>query len=149
MLNFESIPIYWANRLSAMTRRELTNRFRAAGHNISPEEWAILLLLWRQDAQNPGEMSARTVRDPTTMTRLIDAMVRKGLVVRRADPTDRRRSSICLTEHGRTMEPVLIALAAPMITASLDGVSKDDAETTVRVLSKMIANISAAKKGER
>ncbi len=147
MLDFELLPLYWVNRLSAMSRRELGLRFKSAGHDVSPEEWAILLLLWREDSQNPGEMSARTVRDPTTMTRLIDGMVRKGFVERRVDALDRRRSNICLTDMGRGLKPSLIALAMPMIEAGMAGVSKRDVETTVRVLTKMVANMGAARKG--
>lgn len=147
MLNFETLPLYWVNRLSAMSRRELGLRFKAAGHDVSPEEWAILLLLWREDSQNPGEMSARTVRDPTTMTRLIDGMVRKGFVERRADTSDRRRSNICLTQMGRGLEPALIGLAKPMIEVGMAGISEEDLKTTVQVLTKMVANMGATGKG--
>lgn len=145
MLDFESLPLYWVNRLSALARRELKRQFRSAGHDVSPEEWAILLLLWRKDAQYPGEMSARTVRDPTTMTRLIDTMVRKGFVKRRADSKDRRRSMICLQAKGRALEPVLIALANPMIERSLKGIAGGDIATTLQVLQQMEKNLSRDK----
>ena len=148
MFDFEEMPIHWVNRLSALSRRELGQRFKAAGHYVSPEEWAILLLLWRQDCQSPGNMSTRTVRDPTTMTRLIDTMVRKDLVKRRADNSDRRRSLVCLTILGQGLEPVLIAIAGPMIELSLAGVSRQDAATTLKVLRKMAENLQmATKKG--
>lgn len=147
MIDFETLPLYWVNRLSAMSRRELGQRFKSAGYDVSPEEWAILLLLWRQDSQNPGVMSARTVRDPTTMTRLIDGMVRKEFVERRADTSDRRRSNICLTDMGRSLEQVLTDLARPMIEAGMAGVSENDFDTTVRVLKKMVANMDAAREG--
>ncbi|MEE9428368.1 MAG: MarR family transcriptional regulator [Paracoccaceae bacterium] len=146
MFDFEKIPIHWVNRLSVLSRRELGQRFKTAGYNISPEEWAILLLLWREDCQSPGIMSARTVRDPTTMTRLIDTMVRKDLVKRRADKSDRRRSFVCLTTNGQGLEPVLIAIAGPMIEISLTGVSQQEAATTLKVLRKMAENLQLATK---
>ncbi len=141
-MEFETIPLYWVNRLSALARRDLGQRFRAGGHDVSAEEWAILMLLWREDAQSPGAMSKRTVRDPTTMTRLVDAMVRKGLVERRADAADRRRSLVCLTPRGRAAQGDLVALATPMIETALRGISPEDAELTVRVLSRMVANLA-------
>lgn len=142
-MNFETIPLYWVNRLSALSRMELGRRFRSADLNVSPEEWAILMLLWRQDGQSPGDMAARTVRDPTTMTRLIDGMVRKGFVHRTVDAGDRRRSNIHLTEQGRALEKQLIAVAKPMIKTALKGVSQADADTTIRVLSQMVENIAS------
>ncbi|MGR3291768.1 MAG: MarR family winged helix-turn-helix transcriptional regulator [Paracoccaceae bacterium] len=142
MIQFEKIAIYWVNRLSALTRRDLGQRFKAAGYDISPEEWAILLLLWQMDEQSPGEMSARTVRDPTTMTRLVDGMVRKAIVVRRTDKDDRRRSLICLTKRGHELQPILTGLAAPMLELCMDGITPHDAEITVNVLTRMVTNIS-------
>ncbi|MFV2038111.1 MAG: MarR family winged helix-turn-helix transcriptional regulator [Paracoccaceae bacterium] len=142
MFDFENLPLYWANRLSALARRELAMRFRAAGHDVSAEEWAILMLLWREDGQNPGEMSARTVRDPTTMTRLVDSMVRKGVVTRQADENDRRRSRICLTQMGRELQAILVPLAMPMINDAMRGISQADGEVAVRVLSRMTQNLS-------
>lgn len=138
------MPLHWANRLAALSRRELGQRFRESGHAISPEEWAILLLLWNQDGQHPGEMSARTVRDPTTMTRLIDSMVKKGIVERQTVANDRRRSLICLTNRGRALEPVLISLAMPMIRASMAGISAEDADIATRVLNRMVSNLNGA-----
>ncbi len=141
-MNHESLPVHWANRLAALSRRELGQRFRNAGHVISPEEWAILLVLWKKDGQHPGEMSARTVRDPTTMTRLIDSMVKKGVVERRPVTNDRRRSLVCLTDRGRALKPVLVGLAMPMIETSMAGISAEDAEITTRVLNRMVTNLS-------
>ena len=147
MNEFETLPIYWVNRLSAMTRRELGQRFKANGFDISPEEWAILLLLWQKDGQYPGQMAARTVRDPTTMTRLIDTMVRKDLVFRKADEQDRRRSKVCLTPVGQGLQSDLTGLAMPMIETAMAGISEQDAETVLKVLQQMVENLNAGQKG--
>ena len=141
MLDFESLPLYWVNRLSAAARRDLRNRFKAAGRDVSPEEWAVLNLLWRKDRQPSGKMADRTVRDATTMTRLVDGMVKKGMVMRRPDAGDRRRLLICLTEKGRGLQPILVELARPLIEQSMAGISAQDAAIAHRVLAKMTENI--------
>jgi len=105
----------------------------------------VLLLLWREDRQAPGKMAERTVRDATTMTRLIDGMVKKRMVVRCPDASDRRRLLICLTEKGRGLQPILVELARPLIEQSMAGISAEDAATTQRVLAKMMQNISTGK----
>lgn len=142
MMDFESLPLYWVNRLSACARRDLRDRFKKAGRDVTPEEWAVLNLLWQKDRQAPGKMAARTVRDATTMTRLIDGMVKKRMVMRRPDGRDRRRLLICLTESGRGLQPILLDLARPLIAGSVAGISAEDAETTRRVLAKMVDNIN-------
>lgn len=142
-MDFETVPFHWVNRLGAQVRRELALRFKSAGHNVSPEEWAILLLLWKKDGQNPSHMSARTVRDPTTMTRLIDSMVRKGFVTRKMDENDRRRSGIWLTPIGIGLEPILVALAKPLIKQGTAGIDPKDMQITLGVLAKMVENLSS------
>ena len=148
-MNYRTVPLYWVNHLSALSRRELAQRFRVEGYNISPEEWALLLMLWDQDGQNPGEMSARTVRDPTTMTRLIDTMVTKGLVERVQDTNDRRRSKICLTTQGQSLQPALLGIALPMIKQALSGISQADLDTTVAVLAQIVENLSQTNQTEK
>ncbi len=150
MEHYESLILHWVNRLSFLSRRELSERFKQAGHKISPEEWAVLLMLWQEDGQGPGSISARSLRDATTVTRLIDAMVRKSLVERRESRSDRRRSEIWLTETGRGLQSVLPSLARPLIDTASDGISALDHETALRVLQQMAANLvgTTATQGE-
>jgi len=139
--DFSQVPHYWVNRLGFLIRKQLQDRFRAAGFDITPEEWAVLLHLWRQDGLTPGDLAASTVRDPTTMTRLLDAMVRKDLVARRPDIDDRRKSHICLTENARALQPALLAVAKRLIAHSLSGVAPADLDVTLGVLRQMTENM--------
>ncbi len=144
MFDPADIALHWVNRLSFLSRRALMDVFHQAGHKISAEEWAVLLMLWKSDGQGPGEISAQSMRDATTVTRLVDGMVRKGVVTRRESKKDRRRSEIWLTEMGRALQPELIALAMPVIGISLTGISASDMEVALRVLKQMTQNLQEA-----
>lgn len=141
MRNYESITHHWVNRLSFISRRSLAEGFRAAGHRITAEEWAVLLLLWKCDGRTPGDIAGLTVRDKTTVTRLIDGMVKKTIVTRLEDPKDRRRSRIHLTAQGQDLRGQLVPIAQTMIERSHAGLSAGDVETTVRVLRTMAQNL--------
>lgn len=142
-MNHESIPHHWVNRLSFLTRKELTERFKAQGFAISPEEWAVLLLLWQRDGRTPGDMAQVTIRDRTTMTRLIDGMVRKNIVVRRAGETDRRQSFVFLSDHGRSLQGALTPIAKAMIDETLAGISANEVQQAISVLRRMTDNLMA------
>ena len=141
IMNFESLPQYWINRLSFILRKELTIKFRENGFQISPEEWGMLLNLWQQDGWTPTELADQTIRDRTTVTRLIDGMVKKNLVTREIDPDDRRRSLILLTPHGKSIQQQVVPIAQGLIQQSLEGVSPEDIHHVVRVLRQMTQNI--------
>ena len=139
--DFETLPQHWVNRLGFMLRRELVDLFRQAGVDVTAEEWAVLLLLWQQDGRGPGELADRTIRDRTTMTRLLDGMARKGVIERQTDPKDRRRMIVTLTTKGRDLRAVLVPLAQGMIARSMAGISPENIATTVETLRQMTENL--------
>lgn len=143
MFQYQEIPLHWVNRLGFLTRKRLSARFRQAGHNISPEEWALLLVLWEKGAQSPSALADVTFKDRTTVTRLIDAMVRKKLVRRTEDKLDRRRSAVELSQSGAHLKAELVPLAQTLIAQALDGIPAQDIQTTTRTLRAMTENLSA------
>jgi DNA-binding MarR family transcriptional regulator len=50
-----------------------------------------------------GELAAAEQVRPPTMTRIVDALVTRGLVLREADPHDRRAVRLSATEEGRAL----------------------------------------------
>ena len=144
MLDYESIPLHWINRLGFLIRKKLGVLFDKAGHTVSPEEWAILLVLWQKGPQSPSALADVTFKDRTTVTRLIDAMVLKKLVTRTEDALDRRRSVVALSARGEALEAELVPLSQSLIAQALVGISPEDIETTTRTLKAMVENLSAA-----
>jgi len=132
---------HWVNRLGFVLRRDLQDRFRRADMRLGAEEWAVLLLLWQDDGQTPGELALRTVKDQTTMTRLLDGLARKGFVDRMRDHMDRRKVRVVLTPQGNEIQGHLVPIAADLIKASEAGISDADIQTTRRVLQKMTENL--------
>ena len=141
MIDYENIPLHWVNRLSFLTRKTLSQGFEEEGHFVSAEEWAILLILWSKGEQTPTALADVTFRDRTTITRLIDQMVKKQFVVREHDEKDRRRVLIKASEKGQVLKDELVPIAKSMIATATSGISPQDIETTVKTLSQMTNNL--------
>lgn len=142
MMDHETIPLHWINRLGFMTRKLLAARFKAAGQSVSPEEWAILLFLWKYGNRSSSEIAEATIKDRTTVTRLLDAMVRKGLVRRGEDTQDRRRSVIEVTVRGQGLQHELVPIAQELIEEACSGLTAEEIDITTRTLKKMAANLT-------
>ncbi len=132
--------LYWVNRLGFVARRQLQAKFQVHGQNVTPEEWAVLLILWDSNSQTPGALADATIKDRTTMTRLIDSMVKKRLVKRSEDAQDRRRSVVRLTDEGEKLRSILIPLATDFAEQSRSGISDEDLSTTLRCLMQIFRN---------
>ena len=139
---FDRVVLYWVHRLSFLARKDLQRRLNDQGFQVTPEEWALLMHLWRQDGQTTGELAATTFRDRTTVTRLVDGMVGKGHVERRPDPGDRRRVRVHLTKNGQGLQEKLVPIARGLIADAVDGIAEDDVAATMRTLRRMMDNLS-------
>ena len=141
MFDYQAATPHWVNRLSFVIRAEVQQRFKAAGHAITAEEWAMLMLLWARAPQSMGQLAAMSLRDRTTVTRLIDSMVKKGLLERTAAPGDRRSVLVDLGAKGRALEAPLTAIVSDFIAQATRGLSPDEIALANGVLEKMTANI--------
>lgn len=146
-MDHTKLPFYWINRLSFLSRKQLAQRFEAAGHSISPEDWAILLVLWSKGPQAPSTLSDETIKDRTTVTRQIDGLVRKGLVVRSENPTDRRRSYVTLTPAGDALRDKLVPIAMTINLEASSDIPPEDLEITLRTLRRFYENLTLSNDG--
>ncbi|MGN9778244.1 MarR family winged helix-turn-helix transcriptional regulator [Micromonospora sp. H33] len=66
-----------------------------------PRGYQVLTAAVREPVRNQGAIAEELGIDRTVLTYLIDDLERRGLVVRRADPADRRSRLVCATDEGR------------------------------------------------
>ena len=144
-MEYEKIIVHWVFRLSFLMRKDISDRMRAAGHRVTPEEWALLMILSQGDSRTPSDIADITSKDPTTVTRLIDGMVAKGLASRTEDPADRRRSLIQITPEGQTFFGQLEPIAQSLITDAMGGIDPQDAQIAMGVLRQMTSNMLGAR----
>lgn len=70
---------------------------RARARGMTRAQWVILARLERQPGLTQNEMAAIVEVEPITIARLVDRLEARGLVVRNADPRDRRVWRLHLT----------------------------------------------------
>jgi DNA-binding MarR family transcriptional regulator len=81
---------------------------RHQGIRLTALQYGVLSML-QFEVLTISTISHRTGLDPSSMVRIIDALQRKGLVMRETDPRDRRRNPIRISDPGIEL---LIAVTA-------------------------------------
>lgn len=117
----------------------LTSSF--ADYNVTSEQWSVLNRLIENDGVNQKELAALTEKDPTNVTRILDQLERKSLIVRKPHPTDRRSSLAFATAQGRQLNAQLAPLERQFIESILQGVSAEDKQTLITVLLQINDNL--------
>ncbi len=78
-----------------------------------------------------------------TLTRMLDTLEAEGLVVRRADPTDRRTKLIELTDEGRRALDEIMTVAHAFRRSVLKDLSDSELDAVNRVTDKLLSSLSA------
>lgn len=141
MFEYEGKIQHWVNRLSFLLRSEIQRRFKDNGIDLSAEEWALLMVLWQKGPLQMGPLAAITLRDRTTVTRLVDRLVEKKYLQRANAEGDRRQVVVSVSKAGREIEERVVGIVLPLIKKSGEGISENDGETALAVLRKMTENL--------
>jgi len=134
--------LYWLHQADHAVRGEILHRFRGLGRELGTAQWEVLTRLWARDGATQTALAASTGRDKGGVTRLLDRMVRDGLVERRPDPADRRVARIHLTPEGRALHDDLLPIVSAIIETAMQGVGESDLAALRRGLKQIHRNLA-------
>ena len=128
----------------AMTKRFVQNAMKS-GLDISLDQWMVLGPIWQLESASQKELGEITLKDKTSITRLVDILEKKNLVVRVEDQIDHRIKRVILTNAGKQ----LFFDVLPIMEKTREEVRKDisdqDIEIFKNVLSSIIMNLEDEK----
>ena len=128
----------------AMTKKFVQNA-TDSGLDISLDQWMVLGPIWQLESASQKELGEMCLKDKTNITRIIDALEQKNLVVRVEDQIDHRIKRVVLTNAGKQ----LFFDVLPIMEKTREEVRKDisnkDIETFKVVISKILENLTDAK----
>lgn len=88
-----------------------------------------------------GDLATILHVHPSTLTGVIQRLVRQGLLVRTDDPRDRRRAILHLTKRGSRANATRKATVESAVADALDGLSTRDRDAARRVLERLAQHL--------
>lgn len=114
----------------------------AKEHRLSPQQFWILIAIARGEGrQSLRQLAEERRMDVPTACRVVDALVKRGLVRSEADPGDRRRTRLALTPPGESLAQRLRPAADGIRTTVEGPLSQREREALVAGLKKMLSNL--------
>jgi DNA-binding MarR family transcriptional regulator len=108
----------------------------AAALGLTGIQAKVLLRLTPGEATPMRKLAQQLDYDASNLTTLVDRLAARGVLERRADPTDRRVKALCLTPEGERIREQfwrnLVADAGPLAP-----LGHDDLRTLTRLLAKL------------
>ncbi|WP_191560085.1 MarR family winged helix-turn-helix transcriptional regulator [Metabacillus idriensis] len=110
-------------------------------HSVTYEQWQILCRLYEKDGQTQNQLALLNERDQPSVSRLIDNMIKRGLVKRVPHDSDKRIYLIFLTESMKDLQPELEGFATQTIADASSEISEHDMIICLAVLDKIRNNL--------
>ncbi len=123
-------------------KNSLYRDFREKGHNITPEQWSVLAKLYYEDGVYQKQIGDSLFKDKPTITRILDLMEKKNLIIRISDDKDRRKSKVYLTQDGKDLVNELIPIAEGFQARLTEEIPGEELEQFTRILEKISENTS-------
>ena len=122
-------------------KQALSEKFRAGGFRLSPEQFLVMDTLWDEGVLTQQQIADITMRDKNSIVKLVDGLEKRKLVKRVSNPDDRRQNLIKVTPYSLKIRDAVEALAYESVNGILADIPENDLKTFVRVLALMEKNI--------
>lgn len=109
----------------------------AAELQVTPTQFTALAKILEEGQVTQNRLGRLTAMDPATMQGVIKRLSERGLILRTADPTDRRRTLLALTATGRETVERAIPQSALTTEETLAPLTARERETFLRLLAKL------------
>src|SRR3989339_881985 len=140
MILNKQVGVY-LNLVHNQFKQYLNKIFHNRGFNLTPEQYLVIDTLWDEGVLSQQQIADIIIKDKNSVTKLIDALEKKGLVQRRTDEQDRRLNKIHLTEEALNIKDVITEIAIESTNTIFRNIPREDLEKFVSVLNKMSQNI--------
>ena len=132
-------------RTFRITKLSFIKVFNKLNADITPDQWVLLDTLNNKGQLSQKEISALSFKDAATISRIIDKLVAKNLVTKHHGITDKRKTTIKLTQEGKKLVDRCQAAIDDLRKHSWQNLNEEDYENFQRIMNQVFANFKAYK----
>ncbi len=124
--NYEAAAEVLMELMAQFMRTDLNRSLQAMVLN-SADTWLL-----------PSDLSAGLSVSSARITKLLDTLESKQIIVRQPDPNDRRKTRVCLTPVGRSQADLILNEIRSNAVFTLSHLSPQDVENFLRILRQIV-----------
>jgi MarR family transcriptional regulator, organic hydroperoxide resistance regulator len=134
--------IFLIGRINYKANRLLLDELERHGiTKLAPSHGEILGALLLRGELKMAQLTKYIDKDKSTITALVNKLIRMGYVKKRKDNTDNRISWIALTEKGASLKPGIMDISRKLRKKAYENIRDQDKELLYRLLSKINMNL--------
>lgn len=137
----ETVLLFVIDQTNKIARQYSQREFDLLGIDINVEQWVLLKEIEEKETLSQNELAKNTSRDPASITRTLDVLQKKSLIIREPVPDNRRQYNVRLTKEGSYFVLQNMPLINELRNKSIKGFSKAELEQLIVMLQKVQANL--------
>lgn len=114
------------------------NRWGVKG--LASSHGDILNALLFSEALTMKDLAKKINKDKSTVTALVEKLIKLGYVAKTRDNEDNRVVFVTLTEKGKALKPMFDAISRDLISTTYNGISQSEKEELLNILIKIKNN---------
>jgi DNA-binding MarR family transcriptional regulator len=126
---------YLVSDVARLLRTVFDRRVRRLG--LTRSQWLMLTRLHRRPGASQTELAEMLEVEKASAGRMVDRMERKGWVVRRPDPSDRRIKRIHLTREAERAHARMWVVARSTVDDALGSLTPGEREQLTRLMARV------------
>ena len=123
----------------SMQREIYKSPLQSIDSRLSPHHMMIMKIVDEEGMLNISEIGDTAMISKAQMTQSIDTLTSLGMLERQADPTDRRKTWIILTDKGKEAVDFLDKAIKERMTGLLSGLNDEELGKTLESLKYLVA----------
>ena len=129
------------NHTGCRLKQFIAAKLRKAQVPLTPEQFMLIDLLWNHGSMSQQQLADLMKKDKNSVTQLVDAIERKGFVVRQQNAQDRRSNTIVLTEKAMELRDEAKQKGISILDEMLEGISEEELHSFLSTLQKLNENM--------
>ena len=105
---------------------------------ITAAQFKVLIIMEQCDVDTPAELCRNLSVDSGSMTRMLDRLEQKNLLIRQRSEADRRQVRLVLTEEGQGLVALLPKIGADAMNQLAGAITPQELQSLEQILKKIL-----------
>ena len=143
IVDFENSLGPWLGKTIKIVDYHLQEALSQNGIDLSKEQMIVLKKLHDQDGLHQNDLAFLTLRDKSSLTRLLIKMEKKRFIIRRQCKEDKRANNVYLTNLGREIFLKTRPVIKQILDTMQENISKEEKDQMIKTLQKIQFNFNS------
>ncbi|MCK0109964.1 MarR family transcriptional regulator [Flavobacteriaceae bacterium S0825] len=142
-IDFENSIGPWLGKTVKILEYHLQELFNDHGLDLTKEQMIVLKRLHNDDGLSQNELAFLTLRNKSSLTRLLTKMEQKEYITRQQSKEDKRINNVYLTQKGKEVFHLTKPVIKKMITKMEKNIAASEKKQIITILKKIQNNFDS------